>query len=115
MLRKLFNSDLFMLFILAAIIYIALMVSLLSLDKHGYSGVDVIKQDGNVLFVTLDDQFTIGTDSMCLEATKVLANVALQTGCYIQVIAEDNQWTPFQDRVMSLSDLTNIIESGTPY
>ena len=113
--KKLFNISLLEIAILGIFAFLILQLTLFIFDRNMYYGVDVVKQEGNVLFVTIDDQLKTGTDGVCLEATRVLANVALQSGCYIQVVPDKDEWVPFKDMVMSYLDLINIIESGHPY
>ena len=94
---------------------VMIVMALSAWDKTIFPGVDVVSQSDNVLSVELDEPLTLGTDAMCLEATYVLQQVALQSGCDIKVVSNNNSWVLFNGQVKSYSELTNIIESGSPY
>ena len=101
--------------ILSAIIIVVFSIAISSFDKHMYQGVDVLGQNQDILLVALDDRLRLGTDGMCLEATYALQQVALQSGCNIQVVSLNGEWVPFNGEVKSYMELTSIIESGTSY
>jgi len=113
--RKLFSSNLFAAVGLVLIVWVTLQISVASFDKHMYEGVDVIKQDGNVLFVTLDKPYTLGTDTMCLEAVRIIKQVARQTGCYIQVVTEDDQWAPLTQKIWEYEELKELYDEAASY
>ena len=100
---------------LGLLVWITLQTSLASFDMNMYPGVDVVGQDGQTLLVTLDDELLTGTDGACYEMAYVLKNIAIESGYDIQVIAQRNEWVPFNGRSMSAVELINVIESGTPY
>lgn len=103
--------------IMCCLLWAVCVAAITSFDKHMYPGVDVIgtDQDGQVLIVKLDNYLKLGTDSICLEVTHILQQVALQSGYSVKVIPDSDEWVPFNGQAKSYLELTNIIESGSLY
>ena len=108
--RKLCNSKVLAIIGYVLVLFIAFQISIGSLDRHMYRGVDIVRQNGNVLVVSLDKSLTVGTDSACLEAAYVLHNVVVQSGFDVLVVPVRSEWVPFNNQVLTLSDLSWIID-----
>ena len=87
-----------------------------TMDNHMYKGINIVGSSINPKILTVTfDEIVSGTDWSCVEAAKLLQNVAKQSGYKVKVISKGSEWVPMRNKIWSYEDLTKLINNKNAY